>query len=136
MERHFLVHSRCARGSNRGKAWTSTPHLSIDDLLAGSAAPGVAPRAGAAAPLAAAVGMRTARVISVAGRRATLALRGAAAPIEAEIAPEVDQELIADARANGVAEGAERRVELQGRTAALERCAHARESMPEAAITA
>jgi N-acetylmuramic acid 6-phosphate (MurNAc-6-P) etherase len=77
------------------------PHLSIEDLLAGSAAPGAAPRAAAAAPPVVAIGMRTARLISVAGRRATLALRGAAAPVEAEIAPEVDPEIIADAGANG-----------------------------------
>jgi hypothetical protein len=46
-------------------------------------------------------GMRTARVIRVSGRRATITLRGRTEPIEAAIAPEVDPGVIADAREDG-----------------------------------
>lgn len=60
------------------------------------------PRALAAAPArAGAVGMRTAQVLSTAGRRALLRMRGARAEIEGEIAPEVDAEVIADACRDG-----------------------------------
>jgi hypothetical protein len=53
-------------------------------------------------PLAAAAfGVRTARVVRVTGRKATISLRGAQEPVEAEIAPEVDPEVIKDAVANG-----------------------------------
>ncbi|WP_441292395.1 hypothetical protein ACSRUE_20150 [Sorangium sp. KYC3313] len=73
--------------------------LSIDDLLPQATSPEPAARAApAAAPSA---GTRTARVLDVAGRSATIVLRGATAPFEAELAPEVDPEVIADAQANG-----------------------------------
>ncbi|WP_437964698.1 hypothetical protein WMF04_34180 [Sorangium sp. So ce260] len=77
--------------------------LSIDDLLPGSVSPEQAPRAEASgAPgRAPAAGTRTARVLGVAGRSATIVLRGATAPLEAELAEEVDPEVIADAQANG-----------------------------------
>jgi len=45
--------------------------------------------------------IRTARVLGVSGRKATLALRGAADPVEAVIAPEVNPEVIKDALLNG-----------------------------------
>lgn len=45
--------------------------------------------------------MRSARVARVNGRKAMLLLRGNQAPVEAEIAPEVDPELVADALASG-----------------------------------
>jgi hypothetical protein len=45
--------------------------------------------------------MRTARVTSVKGRRAMIALRGRADPIAAAIAPEVDPGVIADALESG-----------------------------------
>ncbi len=46
-------------------------------------------------------GMRTARVVRVSGRRATLVLRGHADPVEATIAPEVDPGVVADAMEAG-----------------------------------
>lgn len=46
-------------------------------------------------------GMRTARVTSISGRRATIALRGQAEPFNALIAPEVDPAVIADALTDG-----------------------------------
>src|SRR5262245_28275861 len=70
-----------------------SPKLSIEDLLP---APGAAV-APAATPRAAGIGVRTARVLRVAGRKASIALRGEPAPIEAEIAPEVDPEVIDEA---------------------------------------
>ncbi|WP_437586344.1 hypothetical protein [Sorangium sp. So ce1000] len=76
--------------------------LSIDDLLPQSASPEPAPRAAPGAPATApSAGTRTARVLDVAGRSATIVLRGAAAPVEAALAPEVDPEVITDAQANG-----------------------------------
>ncbi|WP_437765821.1 hypothetical protein WMF27_27865 [Sorangium sp. So ce281] len=76
--------------------------LSIDDLLPQSTSPKPAPRGADGAPARApAAGTRTARVLDVAGRSATIVLRGATAPFEAELAPEVDPEVIADAQANG-----------------------------------
>jgi hypothetical protein len=51
----------------------------------------------------AATAMRTARVLRIDGRRATIILRGARAEAEAEIAPEVETEVIEAARANGEA---------------------------------
>jgi hypothetical protein len=53
-----------------------------------------------AAPAPALPGLRTARVQSVAGRRARVAFRSAAAPIDADIAPEVDPGIVEDACAN------------------------------------
>ncbi|WP_437567269.1 hypothetical protein [Sorangium sp. So ce542] len=74
--------------------------LSIDDLLPDPASP--APRRVGVAPAVAPVaGTRTARVLAVAGRSATIVLRGAPAAVEAELAPEVDPEVIADALDNG-----------------------------------
>lgn len=77
--------------------------LSIEDLLPESSTPEQAPRAaaGSGPSVAAAPGVRTARVLDVAGRSATIALRGATAPLQAELAPEVETEVIADALANG-----------------------------------
>ncbi|WP_437313953.1 hypothetical protein [Sorangium sp. So ce385] len=74
--------------------------LSIDDLLPDptSPEPQPAPRRASVAP---AAGTRTARVLAVAGRSATIVLRGAPAAVEAELAPEVDPEVIADALDNG-----------------------------------
>jgi len=48
-----------------------------------------------------ATSMRTARLASVSGRKATIVARGAPRPVEAIIAPEVDPALIADALAEG-----------------------------------
>ncbi|WP_437737247.1 hypothetical protein [Sorangium sp. So ce1335] len=77
-----------------------TRRVTLDDVLAEPAAPAVAPLpARPAQPLGAA--MRTARVAAVAGRAARILLRGAEGPVEAEIAPEVDPEVIADAHARG-----------------------------------
>ncbi|WP_437681535.1 hypothetical protein [Sorangium sp. So ce131] len=76
------------------------PRVTLDDVLAEPAAPGAAPLpARPAQPLGVAV--RTARVASIAGRRATILVRGAAGPVAAEIAPEVDPGVIADAHARG-----------------------------------
>ncbi|KYF97726.1 hypothetical protein BE20_37565 [Sorangium cellulosum] len=76
--------------------------LSIDDLLPDPTSPEPAPRrAGVAPGVAPAAGTRTARVLAVAGRSATIVLRGAPAAVEAELAPEVDPEVIADALDNG-----------------------------------
>jgi hypothetical protein len=46
-------------------------------------------------------GVRTARLVSVSGRKATIALRGRRDPVSVEIAPEVEPEIVADALANG-----------------------------------
>jgi len=63
------------------------------------------PREGIApAPVAALVpvpALRTARVLAVEGRAATIAWRGAAQGVEATIAPEVDRELVIRASAQG-----------------------------------
>ncbi len=47
------------------------------------------------------VGMRTARVVGVSGRRVKIALRGQAAPVDAVVAPEVDPGVVADALESG-----------------------------------
>ncbi|WP_437931025.1 hypothetical protein WMF37_17925 [Sorangium sp. So ce291] len=79
------------------------PRVTLDDVLAEPAAPADP----AAAPLQArqaqllGVAMRTARVASVTGRTARILVRSAEGPVEAEIAPEVDPEVIADAHARG-----------------------------------
>jgi len=78
------------------------PAVHLDELLADLASPAAAPEPEAAprkAPLA--DGMRTARVVRVSGRDATIALRGRADPIEATVAPEVDPCVVADAHADG-----------------------------------
>jgi hypothetical protein len=76
--------------------------LSIEDLLPQSTSPEPAPRGADGAPAAApSAGTRTARVLDVGERSATIVLRGAAEPVEAALAPEVDPEVIADAHANG-----------------------------------
>ncbi|XXX81286.1 hypothetical protein WMF30_21230 [Sorangium sp. So ce134] len=81
-------------------AASGPPRVTLDDVLAEPAAAGAAPLpALGAQPLGAA--MRTARVAAIAGRRARIVVRGAAGPVEAEVAPEVDPEVIADARARG-----------------------------------
>ncbi|AUX31832.1 MULTISPECIES: hypothetical protein [Sorangium] len=100
---------------------SGAPRVTLDDVLAGPAAEAAAPAAEAAAPAAEAAApaaeaaapppargaqplgaaMRTARVAAVAGRRARLVVRGAAGPVEALVAPEVDPEVIADAHARG-----------------------------------
>jgi hypothetical protein len=74
----------------------AAPAVSLEEFLPDPAAK-PAPRASPAALQ----GMRAARVTRVSGRAATIALRGAPSPIEAQIAPEVDPEIIADAAANG-----------------------------------
>ncbi len=61
----------------------------------------VAEVAPAAPAHAAALGMRTARLVGVAGRSASITLRGQPRPIEATVAPEVDPGVVADALANG-----------------------------------
>lgn len=73
------------------------PRVSLESLLD---EPRVAEDASAAA-LDAAVGMRTARVTNVTGRTATILFRGRAAPMSAQIAPEVDPDVVSDACANG-----------------------------------
>ncbi|WP_437640123.1 hypothetical protein [Sorangium sp. So ce854] len=83
--------------------------VTLDDVLAAPVAPAeviaapVAPVAPASArqaqPLGAA--MRTARVASISGRAASIHLRGAEGPVDAEIASDVDPEVIADAHARG-----------------------------------
>ncbi|WP_434047494.1 MULTISPECIES: hypothetical protein [Sorangium] len=79
---------------------SDAPRVTLDDVLAEPAAPAAAPLpARQAQPLGAA--MRTARVASIAGRAAQILVRGMDGPIEAEVAPEVDPEVIADARARG-----------------------------------
>ncbi|AUX34993.1 uncharacterized protein SOCE836_071810 [Sorangium cellulosum] len=72
--------------------------LSIDDLLPEPTSPAPAPHRAGVAP---AAGTRTARVLAVTDRSATIVLRGAPAAVEAELAPEVDPEVIADALDNG-----------------------------------
>lgn len=72
----------------------AAPAVRIDELV-----PTPLPARGEA-PVAA-VGMRTARVTSVTGRRATIALRGRGEPVPAAIAPEVDPRVIADALETG-----------------------------------
>ncbi|WP_437515015.1 hypothetical protein [Sorangium sp. So ce1099] len=77
--------------------------VTLDDVLAGAAAPADP----AAAPLPArkeqllGAAMRTARVAAVTGRTAQILVRGAEGPVDAEIAPEVDPEVISDAHARG-----------------------------------
>jgi hypothetical protein len=73
--------------------------LSLEDLLPGSAR--AEPTPAAAFSGAAAVSVRTARVLGCAGRRATIAFRGARDPMDAALAPEVDPDIVADAIANG-----------------------------------
>lgn len=67
--------------------------IALDEIL--STPPAAVP------PLPPAVAMRTARVVGVTGRRATLTLRGQGAPLDALVAPEVDARVIADALASG-----------------------------------
>ena len=59
------------------------------------------PAAASAPSPSAASGMRTARVAGVSGRRAKIALRGQAEPVDAAVAPEVDPGVVADALASG-----------------------------------
>ncbi|MGK3994502.1 hypothetical protein [Sorangium sp. So ce1024] len=74
--------------------------VTLDDVLAAPAAPAAAPLpARPAQPLGAA--MRTARVASISGRKASIHLRGAEGPVDAQIAPDVDPEVIVDAHARG-----------------------------------
>jgi hypothetical protein len=47
------------------------------------------------------IGVRTARLVRVTGREATVTLRGQRTPVEVAIAEEVDPEILADALANG-----------------------------------
>lgn len=78
------------------------PAISLEELVSAMPAP-----AAEARPIVAptqksafAPGLRTARVVAVAGRRATVAMRGAHEPVTATIAPEVEVDLIAEAAAN------------------------------------
>lgn len=78
------------------------PRLPLEEYLPDAsawseAAPARAERAASAA----AVGMRTAQVTSISGRRVTLTLRGSQGPVQGEIAPEVDADVVADACENG-----------------------------------
>lgn len=74
----------------------------VEHLLE-SVAPSVVPRESGAprATRFAAGGMRTARVIWLSGRKATITLRGQPEPLDAVVAPEVDLEVVADAHASG-----------------------------------
>ncbi len=82
---------------------SGAPRVTLDDVLAEPAEPAAAGAAPlpvrSAQPLGAA--MRTARVAAIAGRGARIVVRGAAEPVEALVAPEVDPEVIADAHARG-----------------------------------
>jgi len=78
------------------------PRLPLEEYLPDAsawleAAPARAERAASAV----AVGIRTPQVTSISGRRVTLTLRGSQAPVEGEIAPEVDADVVADACENG-----------------------------------
>jgi hypothetical protein len=70
--------------------------LSLEEYLPASSPTPARAGANEGAP-----GMRTARVARVEGRKAQILLRGKDAPVEADIAPEVDPELVADAHASG-----------------------------------
>ncbi|WP_437580506.1 hypothetical protein [Sorangium sp. So ce887] len=76
---------------------SESPRVTLDDVLAEPAAAPLPARK--AQPLGAA--MRTARVAAIAGRMASIHLRGAEGPVDAQIASDVDPEVIADARARG-----------------------------------
>ena len=76
---------------------SESPRVTLDDVLAEPAAAPLPARK--AQPLGAA--MRTARSASIAGRKASIHVRGAEGPVDAQIAPDVDPEVIADARARG-----------------------------------
>ncbi|WP_437602926.1 hypothetical protein WMF28_14960 [Sorangium sp. So ce590] len=76
---------------------SESPRVTLDDVLA---EPAVAPLPARSAQLLGAA-MRTARVAAIAGRGARIVVRGAAEPVEALVAPEVDPEVIADAHARG-----------------------------------
>jgi hypothetical protein len=65
--------------------------FALEEFLPSSAAPAPAPPA---------PGVRTARVQSVTGRRARIVFRGATAPIDAVIPPEVDPGVVEDALTN------------------------------------
>ncbi|WP_437970992.1 hypothetical protein WMF04_17650 [Sorangium sp. So ce260] len=79
---------------------SGAPRVTLDDVLAEPAEAALAPPpAPGAQPLGAA--MRTARIAAIAGRQARIVVRGAAGPVEALVAPEVDPEVIADAYARG-----------------------------------
>lgn len=75
----------------------TTERLSLEDIAAGE------PTENHAETNAVAIsGMRSARLVSVDGRHATIHLRGrSAAPIVADVADEVEQELLAQALKNG-----------------------------------
>ncbi|WP_437338353.1 hypothetical protein [Sorangium sp. So ce394] len=78
---------------------SGAPRVTLDDVLAEPAAEAAAPLpARGAQPLG--VAMRTARVASIAGRAAQILMRGADDPIDAEVAPDVDPEVIAEAHVN------------------------------------
>lgn len=79
------------------------PSISLEELvtdLAPAAARESAPAAPAAAPQPSAPGLCTARIVSLQGRRATIALRGSREELAATVAPEVELELIEDAVAH------------------------------------
>jgi hypothetical protein len=89
-----------------GGALAATPPLvTLDDLNAtplGAEQWSEAARAPSATSTGSAgSGMRSARVTAIAGRSATIALRGRADPIDAMIAPEVDPAVIQDALDGG-----------------------------------
>lgn len=79
--------------------------ISLEDFIPAppAVAPATLPAPALALPALAAPSMRTARVLRVDGRSATIALRGGRAEVEAEIAPEVEVEVIEAACANGEA---------------------------------
>jgi hypothetical protein len=68
----------------------AAPRIALEDLVA--APPPARPEIS---------GMRTARVTSVSGRRATIVLRGRPEPLDATVAPEVDPGVVADALESG-----------------------------------
>lgn len=96
------VNAQAAEAPDAGAPAAEAPgaaRVTLDDVLDEHTAPSVAPLpARKAQPLGAA--MRTARVASISGRRARILMRGADEPVDAEVAPEVDPEVIAEAHLN------------------------------------
>lgn len=75
-------------------AATSEPTHPLEAFLPGD----VAVSSGAASPaVAPALGLRSAVLVALEGRRARVVLRGRATPIEARVAPEVEPDLLVDA---------------------------------------
>lgn len=83
-------------------ATSGGPAISLEDLVSEMPAPAAEAKPVVAFTQRSALvpGLRTARVVSAEGRRATVAIRGAGETVAAAIAPEVEAELIAEAAAN------------------------------------